>query len=375
MNDGPLSAAYADDVDTESVVDVRYSTRVTKEPNIQGTICRRVFGGYIVSVQGGDRGFLPASQVGLIQNFDPEAMIDQTWTFKVLGRSTLSGERVLSRRALLEEERTKLYAEQVQNLKVGDIVTGTIKSMPDFGVFVSLGKGPVYPEGLLHISDISWDRRSEGLFNDLGDIGDPITVQILSIEQGEVPRISLGLKHLTQNPMDIATCKRVVGENISGRVVSVMDYGVFIELEPGVEGLLHASETPGETFEIGQTVECHINKVIPKRHGKNGRIGLGSGTCGPGGTSRWSQIVAQYKEGDIVQGPIVAVKDYGVFVRLQSDIDGLIHKENLSRPIEEYVKGQIIETRVLRIEDGRKRIALALQDTVNTAEVDTSEDA
>jgi small subunit ribosomal protein S1 len=336
------------------------SAACERDELIQGTITARVKGGLSVTIRGGVKAFLPGSQVDLrpVRNLDK--LIGQTFDFKVIKFNKRRGNIVLSRRVLLEKERDELKARTLQNLEEGMVVTGVIKNITEYGAFVDLGG----IDGLLHITDMSWGRVEHP--SQMFKVGDEVTVKVLKYNP-ETERVSLGLKQTTEDPWNTAAERYPPGMRVTGKVVSITDYGAFVELEPGIEGLIHVSEMswkkpkhPSKVLEVGQEVECVILDVDTA----NKRISLGLKQLAP---DPWTLFVQKYNPGDIIRGKVRSVTEYGVFVGIEEGVDGMVHKSDLSwtqrinNPAEVYRKGDEVEAIILAINHEEKRVSLGIK--------------
>jgi small subunit ribosomal protein S1 len=336
------------------------SAACERDELIQGTITSRVKGGLSVSIRGGVKAFLPGSQVDLrpVRNLDK--LLGQTFDFKVIKFNKKRGNIVLSRRVLLEKERDELKARTLQNLEEGMVVTGVIKNITEYGAFVDLGG----IDGLLHITDMSWGRVNHP--SEVFNVGDEVTVKVLKYN-AETERVSLGLKQTIDDPWNTAAERYPVEMKVSGKVVSITDYGAFVELEPGIEGLIHVSEMswkkpkhPSKLLEVGQEVECVILDV----DAVNKRISLGLKQLEP---DPWTLFVQKYNPGDIIRGKVRSVTDYGVFVGIEDGVDGMVHKSDLSwtqrinNPADVYRKGDEVEAIILSVNHEDKKVSLGIK--------------
>jgi small subunit ribosomal protein S1 len=327
---------------------------------IQGTITARVKGGLSVTIRGGVKAFLPGSQVDLrpVRNLDK--LLGQTFDFKVIKFHKQRGNIVVSRRVLLEKERDELKARTLQNLEEGMVVTGVIKNITEYGAFVDLGG----IDGLLHITDMSWGRVAHP--SEVFQVGDEVTVKVLKYN-AETERVSLGLKQTIDDPWNTAAEKFPSGMKMSGKVVSLTDYGAFVELMPGIEGLIHVSEMswkkpkhPSKVLELGQEVETVILDV----DAANKRISLGLKQLEP---DPWTLFTQKYNPGDIIRGKVRSVTDYGVFVGIEEGVDGMVHKSDLSwtqrinNPADVYKKGDEVEAIILSINHEEKKVSLGIK--------------
>ncbi|MGA2316601.1 MAG: 30S ribosomal protein S1 [Thermodesulfobacteriota bacterium] len=327
---------------------------------IEGEIVGKVKGGLSVDI-GRILAFLPGSQIDLkpVRNLD--VLIGQRLKFKVIKFNRKRNNIVLSRRVLLDEERKQLRGETLKNLKEGDIVEGTVKNLTDYGAFIDLGG----MDGLLHITDISWGRighPSEKL-----SIGEQIKVKVLHYDR-EKEKVSLGLKQALPDPWESVPRKYSLGSRIKGKVVNVTDYGVFVELEGGVEGLVHISELtwskkmkhPSKIVHIGDTVEVMVLDCDPVKR----RISLGMKQIEP---NPWALIEEKYPVGTKVVGRVKTVTDFGIFIGFDEGVDGLVHVSEMSwtkkikHPSELYKKGQEVEAVVLNIDRKNERFSLGIK--------------
>jgi small subunit ribosomal protein S1 len=329
------------------------------DETIAGTITNRVKGGFSVDI--GVQAFLPGSQADLrpIRNLDE--MVGKEFEFKILKYNRKRSNIVLSRRVLLEEEREKKRAETLASIHEGKVVPGIVKNLTEYGVFVDLGG----VDGLLHITDISWGRVKHP--SELFTVGDEINVKILSLDL-ERERVSLGMKQLTEDPWATAIDKYPVGSRISGKVVSLTDYGAFVELEEGIEGLIHVSEMswtrkirhPSKVVSVGEIVDAIVLDIKPE----NRRISLGMKQAAP---NPWDVISDKYPVGTTIEGKIKNITDFGLFIGIDEGIDGLVHISDISwtkrikHPSEVYKKGDVIQAIVLEIDKDQERFSLGVK--------------
>jgi small subunit ribosomal protein S1 len=327
---------------------------------VEGIITSRVKGGLSVTIRGGVKAFLPGSQVDLrpVRNLDK--LLNQSFPFKVIKFNKKRGNIVLSRRALLEQERSSLKAQTLEHLQEGMIVTGTIKNITEYGAFVDLGG----IDGLLHITDMSWGRVNHP--SEVFKVGSQVTVKVLKYDP-EKERVSLGLKQTTDDPWENVDQRYAVGNRVKGKVVSLTDYGAFLEMEEGIEGLIHVSEMswkkpkhPSKLLEVGQEVECVVLDV----DSKNKRISLGLKQLE---VDPWVAFTQKYSAGDVIRGVVRSVTDYGVFVGIEDGVDGMVHKSDLSwtqrihNPAELYHKGDEVEAIILSINHEEKKVSLGIK--------------
>jgi small subunit ribosomal protein S1 len=343
------------------------SVACEKDELIEGTISQRVKGGLSVSIRGGVKAFLPGSQVDLrpVRNLD--AFIGKTYKFKVIKFNKKRGNIVLSRRVLLEKERAELKGQTLERLKEGQIVEGIVKNLTEYGAFIDLGG----IDGLLHITDMSWGRVNHP--SELFQVGDHVRVKVLKFN-AETERVSLGLKQISDDPWSKAAEKYVPGTVVRGKVVSLKDYGAFIELEQGIEGLVHISEMswtrrvkhPSKMVAVGDTVEAVVLDV----DAANNRISLGMKQLEP---NPYEQLRDKYPPGTVVKGRVRNIADFGIFVEIEEGIDGLVHISDMSwtqrikHPSEMYQKGDEVEAVVLNIDtqDGEKpKISLGVKQLI-----------
>lgn len=337
------------------------SSACERDEIIEGTISQRVKGGLSVTIRGGVKAFLPGSQVDLrpIRNLDK--LISQTFEFKVIKFNKKRGNIVLSRRVLLEKERDSLKEKTLENLQEGQVLQGTIKNLTEYGAFVDLGG----IDGLLHITDMSWGRVNHP--SEVFAVGDDVTVKVLKYN-AETERVSLGMKQTQEDPWSHAAEAYPVGKLVEGKVMSLTDYGAFVELEPGVEGLIHVSEMswtkkikhPSKMLEIGQEVACQVLEV----DSGSKRISLGMKQLEP---DPWTTFTDSYKPGDKIGGKVRSITDYGVFVGIEDGVDGMVHKTDLSwtvkinNPADVYQKGDDVEAIILSINHDEKKVSLGVR--------------
>jgi len=330
-----------------------------EDGTVEGVILNRVKGGFSVDI--GVQAFLPGSQADLrpIRNLDD--MVGKTFTFKILKYNRKRSNIVLSRRVILEQEREQKRSETLAAIEEGKVVEGIVKNITEYGVFVDLGG----VDGLLHITDISWGRVKHP--SELFAVGDEITVKILNLDI-ERERVSLGMKQLTPDPWSTATEKYPIGSRITGRVVSLTDYGAFVELEEGVEGLIHVSEMswtrkirhPSKVVSVGEEVEAVVLDIKPE----NRRISLGMKQVVP---NPWDVISEKYPVGTTIEGKIKNITDFGLFIGIDEGIDGLVHISDISwtkrikHPSELYKKSEVVQAIVLDIEKEHERFSLGVK--------------
>jgi small subunit ribosomal protein S1 len=337
------------------------SAACERDEIIEGTISQRVKGGLSVTIRGGVKAFLPGSQVDLRPIRNLEKLIGQTYEFKVIKFNKKRGNIVLSRRVLLERERDEMKAKTLQTLEEGMVVTGTIKNLTEYGAFVDLGG----IDGLLHITDMSWGRVAHP--GEVFKVGDEVTVKVLKYNP-ETERVSLGLKQTQEDPWNHVDEAYPLGKRVRGKVMSLTEYGAFVELEPGVEGLIHVSEMswtkkvkhPSKMLEIGSEIECQVLEV----DARSKRISLGLKQLEP---DPWTLFTEKYKPGDKISGKVRSITDYGVFVGIEDGVDGMVHKTDLSwtakvnNPADLYNKGDDVEAIILSINHDEKKVSLGVK--------------
>jgi small subunit ribosomal protein S1 len=326
---------------------------------MKGVVLERVKGGLSVDI--GIPAFLPGSQVDVRPVRDLDRYVGQTLEFNILKYDRKRNNVVLSRRSILEKDREAEKVETLQNIEEGKIVEGIIKNITDYGLFIDLGG----IDGLLHVTDISWGRITRPA--DHFSKGERIRVKVLSFDR-EKERVALGLKQLAENPWETIKDKYPVSAVVEGRVVNITDYGVFVELEPGVEGLIHVSEMfwtrevkhPSKVLTIGQAINVMVLNINTDT--KRISLGLKQITANP-----WEALKEKYPEGSIVTGVIRNITNFGIFVGVEEGVDGLIHlsdiswKQRVKQPTEVYKKGQTIEAMVLNIDVEHEKFSLGLK--------------
>jgi len=326
---------------------------------IKGKVTARVKGGMSVDI--GLPAFLPGSQISLKPIKDFDSLIGTTHEFKILKYNKRRSNIVLSRRALLEAERAEMREKTLQNMAPGAVLTGSVKNITEYGLFIDLGG----IDGLLHITDMSWGRV--GHPSEMYQIGDEITVKVLNFDE-QSGRVSLGLKQLKSDPWTDADQKYPVGSRIKGRVVSLADYGAFVEVEEGIEGLIHVSEMswtrkirhPSQVVKVGDIVEAMVLNI----DSGNKRISLGLKQAEP---NPWDLIGEKYPVGTTIAGKIKNITDFGIFIGIDEGIDGLVHISDISwtrrikHPSELYKKSQEVQAVVLNIDKQNERFSLGIK--------------
>ncbi len=330
-----------------------------KKP-IHGVVVERIKGGLTVDINGA-RAFLPGSQVDLrpVRNLD--GMKGQTIEVAVIKLNKKRGNIVVSRKQLLEEEQSEKRGKTLEHLEEGSVLTGVVKNLTEYGAFVDLGG----IDGLLHITDMSWGRLTHP--RDLVNVGDQIQVKVLKYDK-EKQRVSLGFKQLTPDPWLDAEHRYPVGAHVAGRVISVTDYGAFVELEQGIEGLVHVSEMtwskrmkhPSKLVNVGDQVECVVLSVNPTER----RISLGMRQLA---ANPWDSLHDKYPVGATVEGRVRNLTEFGAFIEIEDGIDGLVHVSNLSwtkrvkHPSEVLKKGDRVKAVILAIEPDKRRLSLGIK--------------
>jgi small subunit ribosomal protein S1 len=327
-----------------------------EEAIVEGKILSRIKGGMMVDI--GVKAFLPGSQIDLHPIRDPEQLIGKSFPMKIIKINQRRGNVVVSRRLLLEESRDQRRQRTLANLTEGQLVHGTVKNITDYGAFVDLGG----IDGLLHITDMSWGRI--GHPSEIFMVGDRVEVMILKYDR-ETGRVSLGLKQKGADPWTGVAAKYPAGTRINGRVVSLTDYGAFIELEPGVEGLVHVSEMtwshevrhPSKIVSAGAQVDAQVLNVDEGAR----KISLGMKQVAP---NPWDLVETKYPVGTRIEGKVKSLTDFGAFIGLDEGVDGLIHISDMSwtkhvkHPSEIFKKGQAVEVVVLKIDKEKERLSL-----------------
>lgn len=330
-----------------------------KDQLVEGTVIAKVKGGLSVDI--GVKAFLPGSQIDTkpIKNLDK--FLGKKLKFKIIKFNKKRGNIVLSRRAVVAQEREMQRAETLANLQEGMVVSGIVKNITEYGAFIDLGG----MDGLLHITDMSWGRIKHP--SELFSVGDEIRVKILKYDRDK-ERVSLGLKQVSPNPWDDVEYKFPVGIKVKGKVVSLKDYGAFVELEDGIEGLIHVSEMswtervkhPSKVINVGDEVECKVLEVDPK----NKRISLGLKQLQQ---NPWDELEVKFPVGTIIEGDVKSVTDFGVFIDIGMGIDGLIHISDIAwtkkfaHPSEKFKKGDKVRAVVLGIDKASEKFSLGIK--------------
>jgi small subunit ribosomal protein S1 len=330
---------------------------------VYGTVDRRIKGGLVVKLYGVDA-FLPGSQVALRQVPNLDVLIGQELEFRIIKLNKRRRNIVVSRRVVLEEERAKQKAKIIGELEKGQVRKGVVKNITDFGAFVDLGG----IDGLLHLTDLSWGRVQHP--SEVVQIGQELEVKVLDFDR-ERERISLGLKQLQPYPWQEVTAKYPVGTRVKGKVVSITDYGAFVELERGVEGLIHISEMswtkhvrhPSKIVSVGSDVEVMVLKIDPE----NEKVSLGLKQTEP---DPWETLAEKYPPGTELEGKVRNLTNFGAFVEIEEGIDGLVHISDMSwtkrvrHPSEVVKKGDVVRVKVLEVNRESRRISLGVKQTM-----------
>ena len=335
-------------------------TSFEKQERVTGIIFGKVKGGFTVDLSGATA-FLPGSQVDIRPVRDLGPLMGTPQPFQILKIDRRRGNIVVSRRAVLEESRAEARSELVSNLQEGQVLQGVVKNITDYGAFVDLGG----VDGLLHVTDIAWQRISHP--SEALQIGETVEVQVIRFN-AETQRISLGMKQLMSDPWENVEGRFPVGEKMEGRVTNITDYGAFVELETGIEGLVHVSEMswtkknvhPGKIVSTSQQVEVMVLDVDMSKR----RISLGLKQCT---VNPWEDLTQTYPIGTEIQGEVRNITEFGLFVGLTEDIDGLVHLSDISwettgeAALEGFSKGDSVKAKVLDIDINKERISLGIK--------------
>lgn len=331
-----------------------------KDEHVNGVIFGKVKGGFTVDLNGAVA-FLPGSQVDVRPIRDISALMHIEQPFQVLKMDRARGNIVVSRRAILEESRSEARSEILSGLKEGQVLEGAVKNITDYGAFIDLGG----IDGLLHVTDIAWNRVNHP--SEVLTVGETIKVQVIRFN-AETQRISLGMKQLEDDPWVGVEAKYPVGTKLQGHVTNVTDYGAFVELQKGVEGLIHVSEMswtrrnvqPNKILSVSQPVEVMVLDIDQSKR----RIGLGLKQCID---NPWEQLRENFSIGDEVEGEIKNITEFGLFVGLTDEIDGMVHMSDLSwdlsgeEAIESYKKGDTVKVKVIDIDPEKERVVLGIK--------------
>jgi small subunit ribosomal protein S1 len=339
---------------------IKLERAFNEQTRVTGVIFGRVKGGFTVDLDGAVA-FLPGSQVDVRPMRDVGPLMNQPQPFQILKMDRRRGNIVVSRRAVLEERRAEERSSLVASLKEGQVVEGVVKNITDYGAFVDLGG----VDGLLHVTDIAWRRVSHP--TEVLNVGQTVTVQIIKINP-ETQRISLGMKQLQTDPWEGVAAKYPVGVRFQGKVTNVTDYGAFVELEPGVEGLVHVSEmswvkknvAPSKIVQPGSEVEVQVLEVDSNKR----RISLGLKQTQD---NPWEAFAKSHPAGSTIEGEIKSITEFGLFVGLDGDIDGMVHLSDLSwdksgdEAVKSYEKGQTLKAKVLDVDAEKERVSLGVK--------------
>jgi len=339
---------------------VKLEVAANANQRVTGVIFGRVKGGFTVDLDGATA-FLPGSQVDVRPIRDVGPLMNQPQPFQILKMDRKRGNIVVSRRAVLEEARAEQRNEIVSGLKEGQVIDGIVKNITDYGAFVDLGG----VDGLLHVTDMAWRRVNHP--SEILKIGETVKVQIVKINQ-DTQRISLGMKQLESDPWEGAVAKYPIGANYKGRVTNITDYGAFVELEPGVEGLVHVSEMswvkknvhPGKIVSTSQEVEVKVLEVDTSKR----RISLGLKQTQD---NPWSQFIETHPVGSEVEGDVKNITEFGLFIGLDNDIDGMVHLSDIDwktpgeQAIQNFKKGDHVRAQVLDVDVEKERISLGIK--------------
>ena len=343
---------------------VRLEEMHNKNERVEGVIFNQVKGGFTVDLEGAIA-FLPRSQVDIRPIRDIGPLMNVPQPFQILKMDKRRGNIVVSRRAILEESRAEQRSEIVQQLEEGQIVDGVVKNITDYGAFVDLGG----IDGLLHVTDIAWRRVNHP--SEVLSIGETIKVQIVRINH-ESHRISLGMKQLQADPWEGIAAKYPLGARFTGRVTNITDYGAFVELEPGIEGLIHVSEMswtkknvhPGKIVSTSQEVEVMVLEVDPEK--RRISLGLKQTLQNP-----WEAFAEKFPVGSTIEGEVKNKTEFGLFIGLDGDVDGMVHLSDLDwqRPgeqaLEDYNRGDMVKAKVLDVDVEKERISLGIKQVGN----------
>lgn len=339
---------------------VKLEEMYNNNERVEGTIFNQVKGGFTVDLEGAIA-FLPRSQVDIRPIRDIAPLMNVPQPFQILKMDKRRGNIVVSRRAILEESRAEQRSEIVQQLEEGQVVDGVVKNITDYGAFVDLGG----IDGLLHVTDIAWRRVNHP--SEVLTIGETIKVQIVRINH-ESHRISLGMKQLQADPWDGIEAKYPIEAKFTGRVTNITDYGAFVELEPGIEGLIHVSEMswtkknvhPGKIVSTSQEVEVVVLEVDPDK--RRISLGLKQTLANP-----WESFAEKFPVGSVIEGEVKNKTEFGLFIGLDGDVDGMVHLSDLDWQksgeiaLEDYNRGDIVQAKVLDVDVEKERISLGIK--------------
>ena len=338
----------------------RLEAQSAKGERVEGVIFGRVKGGFTVDL-GGAVAFLPGSQVDVRPIRDVGPLMNVAHPFQILKMDKRRGNIVVSRRAIMEETRAEQRSELVQNLAEGQVVDGVVKNITDYGAFVDLGG----IDGLLHVTDIAWKRVNHP--SDVLHVGQTVKVQIIRINP-ETQRISLGMKQLDKDPWEVVADRYPIGARVKGRVTNITDYGAFVELEDGIEGLVHVSEMswtkknvhPGKILSTSEQIEVQVLEIDAAKR----RISLGLKQTQ---NNPWETFQQRYPVGSTVEGEIKNITEFGLFIGLEGDVDGMVHlsdidwKRSGEEAIKDYKKSDHVKAKVLDVDREKERISLGIK--------------
>ena len=350
---------------------VKLEAKFEAGERVEGVIFNQVKGGFTVDLDGAVA-FLPRSQVDIRPIRDVSPLMHTPQPFEILKMDKRRGNIVVSRRTVLEESRAEQRSEIVQNLEEGQVVDGMVKNITDYGAFVDLGG----IDGLLHVTDMAWRRVNHP--TEILQIGQQVKVQIIRINQ-ETHRISLGMKQLESDPWNGIGAKYPMGKKITGRVTNITDYGAFVEVEPGIEGLIHVSEMswtkknvhPGKILSTSQEVDVVVLEVDPDK--RRISLGLKQTLDNP-----WDTFAQRFPQGTVVEGEVKNKTEFGLFIGLEGDVDGMVHLSDLDwnrsgeDAIEDYNKGDMVKAVVLDVDVEKERISLGIKQLSNDAVSDAA---
>jgi len=327
---------------------------------VNGVIFGRVKGGFTVDLNGAIA-FLPGSQIDIRPIKDISPLMGISQPFQILKMDKVRGNIVVSRRVVLEETRSAARAELIDTIKEGAVLEGIVKNLTEYGAFIDLGG----VDGLLHVTDISWKRINHPA--EVLSLGQTVKVQVIKFNE-DTQRISLGMKQLENDPWQAVADKYKVGEIYKGKVTNITDYGAFIELEDGIEGLVHVSEMswtrknvhPGKIVSTSQEVDVKVLEVDADKR----RISLGIKQCTP---NPWAAYIEEHPMGSIIEGKIKNITEFGLFIGLSDEIDGMIHLSDISwekpgeEAVKDYTKGQTIQAKIIDVDVEKERISLGIK--------------
>ena len=333
---------------------------------VNGVIFGRVKGGFTVDLNGAIA-FLPGSQIDIRPIRDISPLMGISQPFQILKMDKVRGNIVVSRRVVLEETRAEARAELISDLKEGSVLEGVVKNITDYGAFIDLGG----VDGLLHVTDISWKRINHPA--EVLSVGQTVKVKVIKFNEDN-QRISLGMKQLEEDPWQNVANKYKVDDVYTGKVTNITDYGAFVELEDGIEGLVHVSEMswtrknvhPGKIVSTSQEVEVKVLEVDPEKR----RISLGIKQCTP---NPWAAYVEEHPVGSVIEGKIKNITEFGLFVGLSDEIDGMIHLSDISwdkageEAVKDYTKGQEIQAKIIDVDVEKERISLGIKQLTEDA--------